>query len=108
MPTEPQSHLETEQLLRRNRELAILNSIAEALNHQVDLTPALHTVLDQVSALLYLTTGRVWLILDKTGESSLPAPPNLPPKPGHPPDAHQGNQRLANGHRRGPGQRAGR
>ena len=71
MSTEPLSHLETEQLRRRNRELAILNSIAEALNHQVDLTRALQTVLDQVGALFDLTTGWVWLIHDKTGESYL-------------------------------------
>ncbi len=37
MPKETQSDLETVQLRPRNRELAILNSIAEALNHEVDL-----------------------------------------------------------------------
>ena len=79
MSTEPLSHLETEQLRRRNRELAILNSIAEALNHEVDLTRALQTVLDQVGALFDLTTGWVWLIHDKTGESYLAASRNLPP-----------------------------
>ena len=79
MSTEPQSNLETEQLRRRNRELAILHSIAEALNHQVDLTRALQTVLDQVGALFDLTTGWVWLIHDKTGESYLAASRNLPP-----------------------------
>jgi len=55
MSKEPQSDLETEQLRQRNRELAILKSIAEALNHEVDLTRALHTVLDQVSELFDLT-----------------------------------------------------
>ena len=79
MPKETQSDLETEQLRQRNRELAILNSIAEALNHEVDLTRALQTVLNQVSALFDLTTGWVWLLHDKTGESYLAASRNLPP-----------------------------
>ena len=79
MSKDPHSNLETEQLRQRNRELAILNSIAEALNHEVDLTRALHTVLDQVSELFDLTTGWVWLIQDKTGESYLAASRNLPP-----------------------------
>jgi hypothetical protein len=68
MSKEPQSDLETEQLRQRNGELAILNPIAEALNHGVDLTRALHTVPDQVSEPFDLTTGWVWLIHDKTGE----------------------------------------
>ncbi len=68
MSKEPRSDLGTEQLRQRNRELAILNSIAEALNHEVDLSRALHTVLDQVSELFDLTTGWVWLIHDKTGQ----------------------------------------
>jgi len=79
MSKETQSDLETEQLRQRNRELAILKSIAEALNHEVDLTRALQTVLNQVSALFDLTTGWVWLIHDKTGESYLAASRNLPP-----------------------------
>ncbi len=41
MSKEPRSDLGTEQLRQRNRELAILHSIAEALNHEVDLTRAL-------------------------------------------------------------------
>ena len=79
MSQEPQSDLGTEQLRQRNRELTILHSIAEALNHEVDLTRALDTVLNQVIALFDLTTGWVWLFHDKTGESYLAALRNLPP-----------------------------
>ena len=79
MSQEPQSDLGTEQLRQRNRELTILHSIAEALNHEVDLTRALDTVLNQVIALFDLTTGWVWLFHDKTGESYLAASRNLPP-----------------------------
>ena len=79
MSKEHQSDLGAEQLRQRNRELAILHSIAEALNHEVDLTRALHTVLSQVIALFDLTTGWVWLFHEKTGESYLAASRDLPP-----------------------------
>ena len=66
-------------LERRNRELSILNSIAQALNGSVDLPQALNTALGQVAALLGLHTGWIWLLDDETGESYLAAAQNLPP-----------------------------
>jgi two-component system NarL family sensor kinase len=75
----PHSATDTEKLQRRNRELSILNAIADALNREVDLTRALHTALAQVAALLDLATGWIWLLRDDTGESYLAASQNLPP-----------------------------
>ncbi|HEX9116555.1 MAG TPA: GAF domain-containing sensor histidine kinase [Anaerolineae bacterium] len=71
---------DTETLERRNRELSILNTIARALNREVDLQRTLETVLAQVAALLDLRTGWVWLLRDGPGgESYLAAAQNLPP-----------------------------
>ena len=70
---------DTEQLERRNRELSILNSIAEALNHKVDLAQALQTALAQAAELLGLRTGWVWLLREETGAAYLAAAQNLPP-----------------------------
>jgi two-component system NarL family sensor kinase len=67
------------QLRRRNRELAILNSIAEALNRSVDLDQALDAALAQVAELLDLQTGWIWLQHEKSGEPYLAAAQNLPP-----------------------------
>lgn len=47
----------TPKLQRRNRELLILNSIAQALNQSVDLDEALQTTLAQVADLLGLEMG---------------------------------------------------
>lgn len=70
-------------LRRRNRELSILNSIAQALNRQVDLDESLHTALAQVADLLNLQTGWVWLLRESesthTDNSFLAATQNLPP-----------------------------
>lgn len=66
-------------LRRRNRELAILNAIAEALNRSVDLDQALRAALAQVAELLDLDTGWIWLLHENTGESYLAAAQNLPP-----------------------------
>ncbi len=63
---------------RRNRELSILNTIAEALNREVDLTRALRTALIEVISLLGLNTGWIWLSHERTGESYLAALHNLP------------------------------
>jgi two-component system NarL family sensor kinase len=52
---------DTEKLTRRNRELSILNAIAEALNREVDLVNALNATLAQVTELFELQTGWVWL-----------------------------------------------
>jgi two-component system NarL family sensor kinase len=68
-----------ETLRRRNRELSILNSIAEALNRSVDLDQALKAALSQAAELLDLKTGWVWLLKEDTGETFLAAVQNLPP-----------------------------
>src|SRR5512133_3731266 len=70
---------EAEQLQRRNRELTILNSIAQALNSSIDLQQALHAVLAQVADLFDLQTGWVWLLDEETGDPNLAAAQNLPP-----------------------------
>lgn len=53
---------DTQKLERRNRELSILNTIASALNREVDLTRALDAALAQVAELLDLQTGWIWLL----------------------------------------------
>jgi two-component system, NarL family, sensor kinase len=68
-----------DQLRRRNQELAILNTIAEALNREVDLHRALHAVLGQVAELLDLRTGWIWLLREGTDNFYLAAAQNLPP-----------------------------
>ncbi len=70
---------EAEQLQRRNRELTILNSIAQALNRSVDLPQALAAALAQVAELFDLQTGWVWLLDEETGQPNLAAAQNLPP-----------------------------
>jgi two-component system NarL family sensor kinase len=69
----------TIKLQRRNRELSILNAIAEALNRQIDLQQALHTTLAKVAELFDLQTGWVWLLHEETGEPYLAVAQNLPP-----------------------------
>ena len=70
---------DTEKLKRRNRELSILNAIAEALNREVDLPRALQVALARVADLLDLRTGWIWLLREDTGDSYLAATLNLPP-----------------------------
>jgi two-component system NarL family sensor kinase len=70
---------EAEQLRRRNHELSILNSIAQALNRSLDLDEALNNALAQVADLLELHTGWVWLLKEGDGEPYLAAAQNLPP-----------------------------
>ncbi|NTU82138.1 MAG: GAF domain-containing protein, partial [Chloroflexales bacterium] len=65
-------------LARRSRELSILNTIAAALNREIDLGRALETALAHVASLCGLRTGWVWL-LDEAGEATLAASRNLPP-----------------------------
>jgi two-component system NarL family sensor kinase len=69
---------DTDLLRQRNRELQILNTIAEALNQEVDLTRALNTAMGHVAELFGLQTGWVYL-LDEEGKSYLAAAQNLPP-----------------------------
>ncbi|MEZ4736388.1 MAG: GAF domain-containing sensor histidine kinase [Caldilineaceae bacterium] len=61
------------------RELVILNNIAQALNRSVNLDEALQTTLAQVAALFDLQTGWVWLLNEKTNAFYLAAAQNLPP-----------------------------
>src|SRR5213082_4247498 len=69
---------ETGSLLSSNRELAVLYAIAGQLNRKVDVHEALQEVLVQVTRLLGLQTGWVWLL----GERDAPylaAAQSLPP-----------------------------
>jgi two-component system NarL family sensor kinase len=79
MTAPPRPESDTEMLKRRNRELSILNTIAEALNREVDLAQALHVALGRVADLLDLRTGWIWLLREDTGDSYLAATLNLPP-----------------------------
>lgn len=69
---------ETGSLLHTNRDLAILYTIAGHLNRKVDVYEALQEVLAQVTKLLGLQTGWVWLLNDE-GEPYLAAAQSLPP-----------------------------
>lgn len=68
-----------DRLVRLNRELSILNTIAEALNRAVDLREALQSALALVAELLGLRAGWVWLLDEETGEEVLAAAQHLPP-----------------------------
>lgn len=70
---------DTEQLRQRNRELSILNSIAETLNGSVDLNQILEAALAKVTELLDLQTGWIWLLEENDHEAYLAALQNLPP-----------------------------
>jgi two-component system NarL family sensor kinase len=65
-------------LLRRNRDVAVLSIIAGHLNRKVDVHEALQEVLLQVTRLLGLRTGWVWL-LNERDEPYLAASQSLPP-----------------------------
>src|SRR5690606_35130984 len=62
-----------------NRELSILNSIADALNREVDLTRALNAALARVAELLDLETGWVYLLDEEKNKFYPAATQNLPP-----------------------------
>jgi len=79
MSGEPKSDAKANELQSRNRELSILNTFADALNRQLDLTQSLRTALAQVAESLDLKTGWVWLLTERGGESYLAASQNLPP-----------------------------
>lgn len=70
---------QTTQLKKRNRELAILNAVAHALNQSIDLPQALDAALENVADLLDLSTSWIWLIDEDTGDAYLAASRNLPP-----------------------------
>ncbi len=67
------------ELKQRNRELVILNAIAQALNREVDLDQALQSALANSAGLLDLQTGWIWLLDEDSGEPYLAAALNLPP-----------------------------
>src|SRR6516165_9813957 len=71
-------HQESDSLLRENRDLAILYAIAGHLNRKIDVHEALQEVLAQVTKLLGLQTGWVWL-LDEQDRPYLAAAQSLPP-----------------------------
>ena len=71
-------HQESDTLLRENRDLAILYAIAGHLNRKIDVHEALQEVLAQVTKLLGLQTGWVWL-LDEQDGPYLAAAQSLPP-----------------------------
>ena len=73
------SDTNADKLRRRNAELAIINTIAQALNRSVDLDEAVQTTLAQVADLLDLQTGWVWLLKEDETSSYLAASLNLPP-----------------------------
>ena len=75
---------DTEKLQRRNRELSILNTIAKALNQEVDLTRALNVALHDVAELFNLQTTWIFL-LDADNKFYLAAAQNLPPALAHHP-----------------------
>ncbi len=77
-PEDDTIHQEAASLLRTNRELAVLYAIAGHLNRKVDVHEALQEVLAQVTRLLGLQTGWVWL-LDEQGSPYLAASQALPP-----------------------------
>lgn len=79
MSTNQKSISSAEQLRLRNRELSILNKIAEALNRSVEIDEALGAALAKVAELLDLQTGWIWLLHELTGEPYLAASQNLPP-----------------------------
>jgi two-component system, NarL family, sensor kinase len=76
----PEKHAPPDQasLLRHNRELFILNAIAESLNVTLNLEHTLKTALVQVAGLLDLEAGWIWLLHEGTGEPYLAAYLNLP------------------------------
>ena len=71
-------HQEADSLLRENRDLAVLYAIAGHLNRKIDVHEALQEVLAQVTKLLGLQTGWVWL-LDERDKPYLAAAQSLPP-----------------------------
>ena len=64
---------------REQRELGILNAVAEALNSSPDVRQALERTLELVADLLGLRTGWVWLLDPETEQFYSAAGANLPP-----------------------------
>jgi two-component system NarL family sensor kinase len=85
-----EQHPDTGELKRRNRELSILNIIAQALNRSIDLEQTLHAALAQAADLLDLHTGWIWLLDEASGDSYLAASQNLPPGLANHPELMEG------------------
>ncbi|MEL6310705.1 MAG: hypothetical protein AAFQ52_21390, partial [Chloroflexota bacterium] len=81
---------ETEQLRQRNRELSILNTIAQSLNREVDLAQALHSALTHIVDLFDLRTGWIWLLDEETDTPYLATAVDLPSALTDNPEAMQG------------------
>lgn len=81
------------ELAQRNRELAVLKTIADALNREVDLRRALDAALEQIALLFNVSTSWVWLLRDesKAGSTYLAAMRNLPSGLAHDPAKMDGN-----------------
>src|SRR5690606_34042587 len=62
-----------------NRDLTILNRIAEALNREVDLMRALQVAMANIVDLFNLDTGWIYLIDEQTGKFYTAATIALPP-----------------------------
>ncbi|MHB8992452.1 MAG: HAMP domain-containing protein, partial [Chloroflexota bacterium] len=62
-----------DELLRRNRELSTLNSIAVALNQSLDLEPILNAALLNALRLTGMESGAIYLVDEHTGELELAA-----------------------------------
>jgi two-component system NarL family sensor kinase len=92
---------DADKLRRRNRELSILNSIAQAFNRSVDLDQALQAALAQVAELLDLQTGWIWLLHEDTDRSYLAASQNLPPALAQNPQRMEGSCYCLKTYRRG-------
>ncbi|MBZ0307685.1 MAG: GAF domain-containing protein, partial [Anaerolineae bacterium] len=82
---------DTQKLERRNHELLILNTIAEALNRELNINAAVNVVLAKVAELLDLQTGWAWLLDLQTSETYLAAAQNLPPALADYPERLQGS-----------------
>ncbi|MCP4168185.1 MAG: GAF domain-containing protein [Chloroflexi bacterium] len=79
------------QLQRRNRELSILNTIAQALNRSLDLSETVRVALAQAAELLDMQTSWIWLLSEESGEPYLAAAQNLPPALSEHPDQMEGS-----------------
>lgn len=78
-PVRKRRQTASEELRHRNRELAILKAIIEALNRAIDVKNALENSLALVAELLELKSGWVWLLDEVSGEPYLAAARLLPP-----------------------------
>ncbi|HEX9922255.1 MAG TPA: GAF domain-containing protein, partial [Anaerolineae bacterium] len=101
MTQRPFVETDTDKLRRRNRELSIFNTIAEALSREVDLDQSLRTALVQVAELFGLHTGWVFLLHDETNDSYLAAVQDLPPALADDPASMERNCTCLDSYRRG-------